>query len=129
MTVIYIKIHKKILKDKYNLRNLINGIEKKISSSKTKKIKGGVCLAFNCLTFLSCAVGAIFTGGAALGIYVGAACISGASIAVNSVNIALINSELKEYKKFIQEGIELEEEIISVLNEIEQKLKMLKNDG
>ena len=123
------KIHKKILKDKYNLRNLINGIEKKISSSKTKKIKGGVCLAFNCLTFLSCAVGAIFTGGAALGIYVGAACISGASIAVNSVNIALINSELKEYKKFIQEGIELEEEIISVLNEIEQKLKMLKNDG
>ena len=122
-------IHKKILNDKYNIQKLISDIEKKISKSNKKKIKGGVCLAINCLTFLSCAVGAAFTGGATLALYAGAACVNGAAIAINSVNIVKLNNELEEYNKFIKEGIELEKEVQSVLNEIEQKLKLLKNEN
>ena len=122
-------IHKKILNDKQKIQNLISQIKKKISKSNKKKIKGGVSLAINCLTFLSCAVGAMFTGGALLGVYIGAACLNGAAIAVNSVNIVQINNELDEYNKFIKEGIELEEEVNSVLKEIEQKIAFLKNEN
>ena len=64
-----------------------------------------------------------------LGVYIGAACLNGAAIAVNSVNIAQINNELDEYNKFIKEGIELEKEVNSVLNEIEQKMAFLKNEN
>ena len=64
-----------------------------------------------------------------LGVYIGAACLNGAAIAVNSVNIVQINNELDEYNKFIKEGIDLEEEINSVLKEIEQKIEFLKNEN
>ena len=98
-------------------------IENKINSSKKRKVKGGITLAINCVVFLSCAVGAIFTGGATMGIYIGALAVSGAAITIDSINISTINKNMSEYKKFIQEGIELEKEIQSLLDEIEKKLK------
>jgi len=124
-------IHEKILNDKYNIQKLISEIKKKIYKSNKKKRKSVFCLAINCLTFLSCAGGAMFTGGATFVqyLYVGAACINGAGIIGNSVNIAQINNNLDEYNKFIKEGIKLEEEINSVLKEEEQKIESLKNSN
>ena len=117
------KIHEKILNDKSKLQKFMTDIENKINSSKKRKVKGGITLAINCVVFLSCAVGAIFTGGATMGIYIGALAVSGAAITIDSINISTINKNMSEYKKFIQEGIELEKEIQSLLDEIEKKLK------
>ena len=62
-----------------------------------------------------------------MGIYIGAMCLNGAVIAIDSVNIATINKNVKEYEKFIQEGMEIEKEIQSLLDEMERKLKLNKN--
>ena len=117
-------IHKKIINDKNNLKKFLKEVNDKITNSKRRKKKAGVCLAINCLTFLACAGGALFTGGATFAIYVGAVCLNGAAITINSINISNINKNLNEYNKFIQEGIELENEINTLLDEIEKKMKL-----
>ena len=121
------KIHEKILNDKQKLIKFVKDVENKIKNSKKKKKKSGTTLAINCVGFLSCVVGAFFTGGAVMGIYIGAMCLNGAAIAIDSVNIATINKNIKEYEKFIQEGMEIEKEIQSLLDEMERKLKLNKN--
>ena len=123
------KIHEKILNDKYRLKMFIADVENKINNSKRKKIKRGVTLAINCIGFLSSVVGAFFTGGATMGIYIGAMCLNGAAITIDSITISTINKNISEYKKFIQEGMEIEKEIQSLLDEMEKKFNLNKNEN
>ena len=115
------EIHEKILYDKFRLIGMIKQLEKTISNTKQRKIKKGISIAINCLCFLSSVVGAAFTGGATFCIYIGGVCINGISITLDSVEMAKINKHIEEYKKFLQEGNDIEKEINLLLDEIEKK--------
>ena len=115
------EVHKKILSDKNKLRILIEKIRKKISEKESEKSKSGVSIAIGCLGAISSIFGAVFTGGASIILYAGAAVINGAAIGVHAANIAQINENIEVYNKMLIEGIHKEEEINVLLDQIRIK--------
>ena len=115
------EVHKKILSDKNKLRILIEKIRKKISEKESEKSKSGVSIAIGCLGAISSIFGAVFTGGASIILYAGAAVINGAAIGVHAANIAQINENIEVYNKMLIEGIDKEEEINVLLDQIRIK--------
>jgi superfamily II DNA helicase RecQ len=112
------EVHEKILSDKNRLSNLIERIRKKISEKESEKKKGGVAIALGCLGVLSSIIGAVFTGGASLIIYTGAAVLNGAAIGIHSANIIEINENIEVYNNMLIKGIDKEKEINILLDKI-----------
>lgn len=112
------EVHEKILSDKNRLSNLIERIRKKISEKESEKKKGGIAIALGCLGALSSIIGAVFTGGASLIIYAGAAALNGAAIGIHSANIIEINKNIEVYNNMLIKGIDKEKEINILLDKI-----------
>ena len=116
------EVHNKICEDKLELSELIKEIESLISEKKKDKIKNGINIAISCIGIITSIAGIPFTGGASLGLAVGATAINGISLGLNSANVHKINSVLSELKKLLDNGIDKEKEIQDTIDDLEKKI-------
>ena len=115
------EIRIKILTDKMRLLDLNKRVKKAITDTKDQKKKFGVSIAFNCIGIISNIIGAVLTGGLSCIIYIGGVALSTASLSINSVLVHKINKQLDLYNKMLEEGIQKEKEIDTILDEIKLK--------
>ena len=98
------EVHDKIKSDLTKLRNFISKIKNEMKKIKENRSDHGIVIATNVIGFLSSLVGAAFTGGATLFVYLGAAALNGAAIGINSAVVCEMNEQLDFYEKLLKEG-------------------------
>ena len=118
------EVYDKIYNDKLQLSDLLKEIKLLISEKTKDKIKTGIQIGIGCLGVIAGIAGIPFTGGASLGMAIGATVINGVSIGVNSASVHKINQLIPQLNNLLLNGVNKEKEIQDLLDDLQKKYEL-----